>query len=175
MNAVRSEELMRLLARYQGQLFRYALALHPDEDEVREILQDVYVDLCQKFDRYDPALPFVPWACRFVRLEVFAYRAKSRRAARLLSPELIERIAEERQGLDAALQARLLALDSCLEKLPPADRELLDRHYAGPDRAVELAADLGTSRRTLFRSLDRIRAALHACITRRLATEEGNP
>lgn len=175
MNAVRSEELMRLLARYQGQLFRYALALHPVEDEVRDILQEVYVDLCQKFDGYDPEQPFVPWACRFVRLEVLAYRAKSRRAARLLSPELVERIAQEREGLDAVLQARLVALDACLGRLSAADRELLDRHYRGPDQALELARDLGTSRRTLFRSLHRIRAALHACITRRLAAEEGNP
>ena len=54
-------------------------------------------------------------------------------------------------------------------RVPPADRELIRLRYQGKARADELVRALGTSRRTLFRQLDRIRRRLHDCVNRRVA------
>jgi RNA polymerase sigma-70 factor, ECF subfamily len=169
--AARTELLVRLLSRHQEELFRYVFALLPNEEDARDVLQETSVALCRKFADYDPAKPFLAWAYRFAYLEVLKQRERNRRGARLLSQELIERLAREREAREPVLLARLQALESCLATLPPPDRELIRQRYqavAGTDELVRLS---GTSRRTLFRRLDRIRRALFDCVSGRLAAE----
>jgi RNA polymerase sigma-70 factor (ECF subfamily) len=52
--------------------------------------------------------------------------------------------------------------------LPLPDRELIHQRYTAGCPIEELVERLGTSRRTLFRNLDRIRRTLYDCINRRL-------
>jgi RNA polymerase sigma-70 factor (ECF subfamily) len=161
--------LVRLLTRHQEEIFRYVFALLPHEDDARDVLQETCVAVSRKFADYDADKPFLPWACGFAYLEVMKHRDHHQRDARLLSREMIERLAREREQHEPVLQARLLALEECLQELSPADRDLIGRRYRGKARADELVRQLGTSRRTLFRQLDRIRRWLFACISRRTA------
>jgi RNA polymerase sigma-70 factor (ECF subfamily) len=171
MDTARMESLVRLLSRHQDDLFRYIFALLPHEEDARDVLQETSVALCRKFAEYDPAQPFLPWAFRFAYLEVLKQRERNQRGTRLLNIELIRRLAREREPHEPVLQARLQALDRCLDDLPAADRELIRQRYQGKARAEELAQRSGASRRTLFRNLDRIRRRLFDCISRRLAAE----
>jgi RNA polymerase sigma-70 factor (ECF subfamily) len=167
----RLESLVRLLSRYQDDLFRYIFALLPHEEDARDVLQETSVALCRKFAEYDAAQPFLPWAFRFAYLEVLKQRERNQRGTRHLKAELVERLAREREPHEPILQARLQALDRCLDDLSAADRELIRQRYQGKARAAELARQSGASRRTLFRNLDRIRRRLFDCISRRLAME----
>src|SRR5262249_26689045 len=151
------------------ELFRYILSLLPHEEDARDVLQETSVALCRKFAEYDPTKPFLAWAYRFAYLEVLKQRERNQRGSRLLSRELVERLAREREQHEPVLQARLQALDHCLEELPAAERELVRKRYQGKARVEELVRQGGTSRRTLFRKLDRIRRLLFDCISRRLA------
>jgi RNA polymerase sigma-70 factor (ECF subfamily) len=164
----RTELLIRLLSRHQEELFRYIFALLPSEEDARDVLQETCVALCRKFADYDPHKPFLAWAYGFAHLEVLKQRQRNQRRACLLSPELIDCLAREREPHEPVLQARLLALEHCLEELSPADQELIGRRYAGGTRAEDLMRQFATSRRTLFRKLDRIRRALFECISRRV-------
>jgi RNA polymerase sigma-70 factor, ECF subfamily len=163
------ERLVRLLTAHQEDLFRYIFALLPHEEDARDVLQETSVALYRKFAEYDPAQPFLPWAFRFAYLEVMKQRERNQRGALLLSRELIERLAAERERMEPVLQARLAALEACLEELPPQDQQLIRRRYQGKARADELVREGGGSRRTLFRKLDRIRRVLFECISRRAA------
>jgi RNA polymerase sigma-70 factor (ECF subfamily) len=167
---VQAELLVRLLTRYQGELFRYIFALIPNEEDARDVLQETSVALCRKFDAYDPDKPFLGWAYQFAYLEVLKQRDRNRRVQRLFSPELIERLAREREECEPVLQARVQALEKCLGELRPGDRELIRKRYPGNVRTDELVGESGASRRTLFRNLDRIRRQLHDCICRRTET-----
>jgi RNA polymerase sigma-70 factor (ECF subfamily) len=167
-NAERAELLVRLLSRHQEALFRYIFALLPHEEDARDVLQETSVALCRKFADYDPDKPFLAWAFRFAHLEVLKQRERNQRRAHLLSPELIDCLAHEREQHEPVLQARLQALEHCLEQLPPADQELIGRRYAGKAPAEELVRQFATSRRTLFRKLERIRRTLFDCISRRV-------
>src|SRR5262249_58404701 len=131
----------------------------------RDVLQETCVGLYRRLDSYGPTKPFLAWAFRFAQLEVLKHRERNPRGTRLLSPELIERLAAEREPLEPVLQSRLLALEACLGELPTADRELVRRRYQGKAGAEELMRESGSSRRTLFRKLDRIRKALFQCIS----------
>jgi RNA polymerase sigma-70 factor (ECF subfamily) len=170
--ADRTELLVRLLSRHQEELFRYIFALLPHEEDARDVLQETSVALFRKFAEYDPAKPFLTWAYRFAYLEVLKQRERSRRGTRLLSVDLIARLAREREQEEPILLARLQALELCLEKLPPADQDLIRQRYQGQAVTDDLARQLGASRRTLFRELDRIRRLLHDCINRRLAATD---
>ena len=68
------ERFGRLFVETQREILRYILALVPDIEDAHEILQDTAVDLWRKFDRYDPAYPFAPWACRFAFRRVLKHR-----------------------------------------------------------------------------------------------------
>jgi RNA polymerase sigma-70 factor (ECF subfamily) len=166
----RTELLVRLLTRHQEELFRYVFALLPNEEDARDVLQETSVALLRKFSDYDPAKPFLAWAYGFAHLEVLKQRERNLRDTRHLGRDLIERLARERQEHEPVLQYRLLALDACLAELPPADRALIRLRYQEKVRTDELVRRCGTSRRTLFRNLDRIRRVLYECISRRVAS-----
>jgi RNA polymerase sigma-70 factor (ECF subfamily) len=168
MEPARTELLVRLLMRHQDDLFRYIFALLPHEEDARDVVQETSVALYRKFDDYDPAKPFLAWAYGFAYLEVLKQRERNQRGARYLRQELVEVLARERQGQEALLHARLQALDSCLADLPPIDRELIRQRYDARRPIDELVQQLGTSRRTLFRNLDRIRRTLLECINQKM-------
>lgn len=172
MDVERTELLIRLLSRHQEELFRYIFALLPHEEDARDVLQETSVALCRKFAEYDADQPFLAWAYRFAHLEVLKQRDRNRRSSRLLSRELIERLAREREAIEPSLQARLAALEYCLKRLPTSDRDLIRHRYQGKVPTDELVRQSAISRRTLFRNLDRIRRQLLDCITRRLAVNE---
>jgi RNA polymerase sigma-70 factor (ECF subfamily) len=169
-DADRAELLVRLLSRYQGELFRYIYALVPNEEDARDVLQETSVALFRKFAEYDPEKPFLAWAYRFAYIEVLKQRDRNVRGARLLKPAVIERLARERERIEPELEERVQALEQCLAELPPSDRELIRLRYQGKTRADQLVKALGTSRRTLFRQLDRIRRRLYECVNRRVAS-----
>jgi RNA polymerase sigma-70 factor (ECF subfamily) len=167
--AARTELLVRLLSRYQDELFRYVFALLPHEEDARDVLQETSVALYRKFADYDAGRPFLPWAYQFAFLEVLKQRERNQRGARHLSRDLIERLARERETREPVLQARLQALEHCLHELSPIDQELVRQRYLAKTRTEELVRQSGASRRTLFRKLDRIRGMLFDCISRRVA------
>lgn len=172
MQSARAELLVRLLTRHQEEIFRYIFALLPHEEDARDVLQETSVALYRKFAEYDSSKPFLAWAFRFAYLEVLKQRERNQRSRRLLDLEVIEQLAREREVLEPTLQARLQALESCLRKLGPREKSLIQQRYKEKLRAEELVRRTGSSRRTLFRKLDRIRRALHDCINRQIAASE---
>ncbi len=169
MEPARTELLVRLLSKHQEELFRYIFTLLPHEEDARDVLQETSVSLCRKFAEYDASRPFLAWAYRFAYLEILKHRERTQRNNVLLNRELIERLAQEREQIEPILQARLQALEVCLESLPQADQELIRKRYQGKSSVEDLMQDFGSSRRTLFRNLDRIRRLLFDCISRRVA------
>jgi RNA polymerase sigma-70 factor, ECF subfamily len=163
-----TERLVRLLTRHQDELFRYIYSLLPHQEDARDVLQETSVSLYRKFVDYDPAKPFLAWAYGFAYLEVLKQRERNQRGTRHLREDLVVLLARERQEDEPALHARLQALETCLCELPNGDRELIRQRYAAGSPIETIVDQSGTSRRTLFRNLDRIRRALFDCISARL-------
>ncbi len=55
---------MSLFLRGEREIFRYVAALVSNVADAEGILQKTPMALWGKFDAYDPAQPFTPWACR---------------------------------------------------------------------------------------------------------------
>ena len=172
MEAARSEEFVRLLAGHQEELFRYIFTLLPHEEDARYVLQETCVALYRKFADYDASKPFLAWAYGFACLEVLKQRERNQRGIRHLSREVFDRLVQERAQHEPLLLRRLQALEHCLAELPPADQRLIRERYQGKGGTVWLVQQFATSRRTLFRDLERIRRLLLDCINRHLAAAD---
>ena len=59
------QRFLSLFLRSEQEIFRYVAALVPNATDAEDIVQQTALALWEKFDAYDPTLPFTPWACRF--------------------------------------------------------------------------------------------------------------
>ena len=163
-----TEQFVRLFVNGQREVLRYILALVPDLDDAREVLQETAVDLWKKFDRYDPACPFVPWACRFAFLRVQKYREQRSRRGKYLSLEAIEQLAAERSEKDGILEDRRRALATCLKRLSEPELIMVEQRYSRRMSVAEISEVSGRNVSTLYKALERVRRRLFECINRRL-------
>ena len=74
----------------------------------------------------------------------------------------------------APLDRRQGALEKCLEKLEPRDRELIESRYAEGGSVQAIAARAGKTVNAISKLLYRIRGNLLKCMERSLATVEAN-
>jgi len=157
-----------MLAEHQQSLFRYVFALVAHEEDTNDVLQEVYVALTRKFAEYDESKPFLPWAFGFAYVEVLKHRERCARSRYVLDGDVVAALAADRAAESNVLSNRLHALDQCLEKLSLPDRRLVAHRYLSRTTSEQLAEIVGSSRRTMFRNLERVRRLLHDCISHRL-------
>ncbi len=149
----------------------FACSLIPNREDVNDIIQETLKELWRKFDKFDPARPFLPWANRFVYRQVLIHRRST--AIRLkytFSEETFRCLVEEQSPLerDVALSE---ALDKCLHRLDNDERELLNLRYFTKGSINEMATREGLSVDVLYKRIQRIRSVLQRCISKRMDQE----
>jgi RNA polymerase sigma-70 factor (ECF subfamily) len=164
----RDEELfINLLSEHYDRLRRYIFTLLPNEEDTKDVLQEVCISLSRKFAEYDRQRPFLPWACGFAYYKVLKFHEQQRpRRMVKLPTEVLELLAQVREEEEPALAERLVALDQCLEKLDASDRRLIQARYMDRLPVEDIAVSFSQSRRTMFRNLERVRRLLFDCIDR---------
>jgi RNA polymerase sigma-70 factor (ECF subfamily) len=163
-----TERFVRLFVAGQREVLRYILAFVPNLDDAHEILQETALDLWKKFDRYDPAYPFAPWACRFAFLQVLKFRERKSRQGKYLSLESLTQLAADRSEKDETLENRRRALAACLQRLNDAERLMVEQRYSRQMPVAEISALTGRNVSTLYKALERVRRRLFDCVSRRL-------
>jgi RNA polymerase sigma-70 factor (ECF subfamily) len=165
-------EFLRLYSAHQSRIFAYIFTLLPNWHDSEEVFQEMSVVLWRAFESFKPGTDFRAWAFKVAFNQVLTYRKRSKRAAVLPGPEVMEAIAGEVNRASAALDGQLAALAGCVEKLPPHSREILDRCYQQGARTRQVAEELGRPEGTIYKSLTRIRQWLFDCIQKTAATEQ---
>lgn len=157
-----------LLASQRG-IHAFLVALLPCDPDLDDVFQQVCLALWQERGKYDATRPFLPWAYGFARNVVHSHiRNKSRRGVRF-DGELIDAIAIAREADEPQADARRAALDDCIKRLPPSQRELLVARYERPESLKEIAATRNISPAALTMRLQRIRHTLLRCVEQALA------
>jgi len=151
---------------------RYIRSLVPRLDDAEEVWQATAIVLWEKFDEYDPTREFLPWAQRFAYFESLKQRRKVARDRMVFSENAMQAIADTHQASQQHLDRRSRALKLCLEKLGSSDLALLRARYDSEITIGELAQQMETTAKTLYRRLDRIRDKLASCVRRRVALAE---
>lgn len=151
----------------------FAFSLVPNRADADDILQDTLKSLWEHFDDYDPERPFLPWANRFVYRQVQQYRrSQTTRGKYFFNDDTIEQFAGEQDHSIEQNQAMESALQRCLESISPRQRELIEQRYHSKSTLQDFAHQMGKKPDALYKSLQRVREALHKCICQRM-TKEG--
>lgn len=162
------ENFARLLVQNDRALFRYILTFVSRHGDAEEILQRVATVLWRKFPEYDPAREFLPWAFRVAYFEILKFRTEAGRNRLIFREDVLEALAETRQAQSPILEAQQQALQECLGKLNADSAALLRRRYCDSETVASLATEKGTTVKSLYRRLDRLRDLIADCIERRV-------
>lgn len=172
--ADRGEEFLRLFAQAQRRIHAYILALVYDTNTAADLLQEVNIVLWRKFDQYQAGTNFFAWAREIARFAVLRHRQINAGRIVMLDPqvldELADRFADTMPPNDE--DCRRQALDTCLQKLAEADRELILARYRPGASVKAIAERAERTVNSVSQSLSRIRRVLAECVERTVHAEE---
>lgn len=162
------ERFTRLFLQHEPEILRAVLVFVPQRTDARDIVQETAVALWKHFEQYDPARPFANWAIGYARMQVRRFlRGGARRAS--LSEQAMELIESAQEARAALREKRDAALRECLHELPANSRDVITGYYF-EERTVESLADAhGRTVEALYKTLQRLRAALLECINSKMA------
>jgi RNA polymerase sigma-70 factor, ECF subfamily len=162
--AAAQQRFLSLFLRSEREVFRYVAALVPNVADAEDIVQQTALALWEKFDAYDPAQPFTPWACRFALNKARQWIERRQRWQLLLENGLAEELASRREELKPDFERRLAHLEDCLGKLSGEQRELVEGYYYRRADVESLARASDRSVEATYKMLQRIRHALQSCV-----------
>jgi RNA polymerase sigma-70 factor (ECF subfamily) len=151
---------------YFQRLYRYLLVVAAgDEEAVREAVQSTFLRVVRYIKPFDEESHFWNWLTVLARTALADQgRKRSRYRAfldRFISYARME--SEVTPASDEQADAHLLAmLEECVDRLPPDERELVQRKYSGGESVRDLAASLQISEKAVESRLTRVRLKLKA-------------
>jgi RNA polymerase sigma-70 factor (ECF subfamily) len=152
----------------QRRLYAYVLSIVFDKDRAREIVQNTNLVLLQKKSEFEAGTSFGAWACRVAFFFFFAGPSRAQRNRHDFDDEMIATLAGKAEIAAENADRRIEALESCLEKLPADQRQLVQQRYAPGGSVADLAATNNKSPAAVSSLLYRIRCLLVECIERKL-------
>jgi RNA polymerase sigma-70 factor (ECF subfamily) len=171
--AASQQQFLSLFLRSEREIFRYVAALVPNVADAEDIVQQTAITLWEKFEAYDPAQPFTPWACRFALNKARQWSERRQRWQVLLEGGLAEELAERREQLRPEFETRLKHLEGCLGKLPKAQRSLVEGYYYQRAKIEQLSEGSGHTVAATYKALQRIRQTLLLCVENAAKAEGG--
>ena len=166
------EQIVQLIGSCQRRLFLYLLGLLCSRDLVEDALQETNAVLWRKRSEYVPGTNFFAWACNVAFYEACKARKKRRRKVPVFSDVFLQGVMPELAAAAEAADPMLAALQDCVSRLSLHDRELIQRRYDDGATVRSVAANVGRSADSVYKSLSRIHRDLFDCITEKLNEDE---
>jgi RNA polymerase sigma-70 factor (ECF subfamily) len=165
------EQFVALFTRNEPALRAFTRSLVPTWEDAVEVMQNTSLVLWRKFDTFDQHTEFLKWAFVVARFEVLKYRRTIARDRHVFDEELVNQLAVEAAEESDSLEAERRALQTCLAKLSEQQRELVKAAYEPGTKIKDLARRIGKSATALYKTLNRTRQQLLACIEKTMARE----
>ena len=162
-------DFIALLLANQSRVYRFLFTLVPRREDVDDLLQQTCLTLWQERAKFDPKKgEFASWACAIAQNHVRNFRRRESTRQTLLSEEVAELLISTREAGRRFSEECHLAMQHCLNLLPPHQMALVEESYR--ENAIKNSAAAGErSANALYKSLRRIRAILHDCMLKVLA------
>jgi RNA polymerase sigma-70 factor (ECF subfamily) len=166
---------MEQVRREQAGLRAFIRSLGMRAEAVDDVAQEAFVVAFQKLQTFERGTNFGAWLRTIARFLVSKELRREDRRQRLLGEQVAELLAESaRPGEPASTDdanLRAAALRECLAELPERGRRLVGQRYFENLSPAVIASLEGRTANDVRQALFRLRAALHACITRRLEAQ----
>jgi len=162
-------EFVHLLTEHQTDIYLYICALVFGKDDAADIWGETNTVLWAQRDTFLMGTNFRAWAFRVARHKVLEWHRQCRREKTLFSGEMIQELADFAERQAEAPSQRLKDLNHCLEKIPPADRELIMGRYEPGASTEQIAAQVERPKEWVYKAVCRIRRVLTLCVARQIA------
>lgn len=131
----RHDRFLRLYVEHEEALRGFVRSLVPTLEDAREVMQQTAAVLWRKFD---DSADFRPWAFGVAKFEALAFLRDRARDRHVFGDEVLALLEAEAMKAAQLSEQEERALEQCLQKLPAAQRELVETAYApgGPSRAA---------------------------------------
>lgn len=159
---------VQLMAKYQRHLHSFIRSLVPTYADVDDVLQETSLALWEKRTQYDSSRDFLRWACGVAHIQVLRHRRKLATDRLWFNAEVLDLLASQLMEDTRLFDLRREALDQCVERLPDSDRRVVELRYQDGSTLGSLSQALGSSARSIQRTMFRVRQMLHRCISAKL-------
>jgi RNA polymerase sigma-70 factor, ECF subfamily len=153
----------------QPAVSRFIRSFVRNRADAEDLIQEVALTLVDRYESYDSARPFSPWAFGIARNLVKAhFRKQLKQLPGTEDETAVDRVADAFETLRPQLEDMKEALAVCMQKLPATDRSLLALHYDEEMKPNAIAEQLGKSANHVAVQLYRMRKNLRRCVERSL-------
>lgn len=155
-----------MLADHQGRLYGFIRSLMGADAGIEDVLQNTNRVLWEKASTFTPGTNFRAWAFQTARYQVLQFRAKQQREGIMIpfSNELLESLAILAGEKESAYERRRKFLKMCLEKMPPRQRDVIEKRYFERLSVTSISEALGIKPNAVSQLLFRGRENLLHCI-----------
>jgi RNA polymerase sigma-70 factor (ECF subfamily) len=164
-------EIVALIARHQSRLRGLVRCLLVRASDVEDVLQEVNSVLWEKADEFESGSDFWAWASQVARFKALNHLRKYHRDRLIFDDKLLSELADIANERLARIDLRRDALESCLNALPPPQRQLIDLRYASGHAIDSIAEIIGRPQASIRQTLYRVRQALLSCIESKLQSD----
>ena len=172
-----NEAFVRLFSRYEGNVRAFVTSLLPNWEGIDEVMQETSLVMWRKCDQFNyngKDSSFLDWAFTIARYEVLKFRRRKATDRLVFSEDVYELLSAEAEEVSAEHAAREKALQGCLQKLQPAQKELIQVSYSQGISIKDASARVGRTPTGLYKALARIRKNLHRCILSSIEAEKNS-
>ncbi|MAS96987.1 MAG: RNA polymerase subunit sigma [Verrucomicrobiales bacterium] len=159
---------LRLFSSSEPSIRAFIRRLVPSRADADDIMQEVSIVLWEKFESFQEGGDFRAWAFGVSRYEVLAWLRDKGRDRIVLNEKVVDLLADESMEREAHLSRQREALEVCIEKVAPDQRDLLMRAYQPNAQIRSIAQESGRTESGFYQWLYRIRRSLLDCIRRNL-------
>ncbi|QOV90850.1 sigma-70 family RNA polymerase sigma factor [Humisphaera borealis] len=161
--------VVREITACQSALYAYVCTLLGTSSGAADVLQEANIVLWEKASEYDPSRPFLPWAFGIAYFQVLAHRKRLSRDKLVFDDELLNAVSDVLRRRDETADRELEALDGCVSKLAPHQRQVLDARYRDGQAVESIARRAGKAANATAAELYRVRKLLMDCIRRTMS------
>ncbi len=172
LNDQHHDRFLRLFTEHEPSVRIFVRSLVPTLFDTSEVMQEVAVVLWQKFGEFDVTRDFRKWAFGIARFKALAFSRDQARDRHVFDDELVGRLADKATAAEPRHVTQREALETCLQRLPERQRELVLVAYTKGTRMDDLAAQRGQSAMSLYKILHRVRQALLECVQKESSEEK---
>jgi RNA polymerase sigma-70 factor (ECF subfamily) len=166
-----SDAFVAQLMEHRHRIYAFIAKQLVNPADAEDVFQKTSIVLWRKMHNFDSAGSFFHWACGIAFNEVRNFLTVQRRSRLHFDAELVELLAEEAKSEGELSEARLSAMQHCMERLSARQQAILRRCYLGTSTITQVAEGIGRERGALYKQLARLKEKLIDCIRIRLAQE----
>jgi len=167
----RHHRFLRSFAAHEPAIRAYVRRLVPSRADADDVMQEAAVVLWEKFGQFRAGADFRAWAFGIARFEVLGWLRDKGRDRLVLAEDVVELIAEETAHEEPRLELQRAALEDCIGKVAPDQRELLMQAYQPEVHIQDVAGRSGRTVAGFYQWLHRMRRLLLDCVKRQLSKE----